>query len=348
MPFVRPDSIPGWEKTGKAYLSIDSKEPINEINKQYLNIYSTTNNSGVVATGYKGIPLRKGENYNLRFYLKGSSYHPKTLYICLKDSSRQKQFSEVFQTPITNGWKFVEHTFTAAEDTGSSILSFTTDSATVFALDDVSLFSLSSLDNHRLRGDLLKSIKELQPGFIRFPGGIFVEGYTLGSYPIWHETLGEARKRKQFFCVNGYTTTNGMGFHEYLSLCKQLKAEPVYVVNAGVTNQKRRPRYEDITKMKLLVEDALNAIAYANQPADSTFGAIRARNGHPEPFNLKYIEIGSENSGFEYRRRFLFFYEAIKEKHPEITIIGNDIFNQRGINYLLDYHYYTDRSVCAW
>lgn len=344
MPFVRPDSIPGWIKTTHAYLSLNSQEPINDVNKQYLTVYNSGGGGrgGVLATGYQGIPLKKGEKYDLYFFLKGSSFQQKTLYVCLEDSSRQKTYSEVFTTPITNNWKFTKHTFTASDSTNCAILSFTTDSATVFSLDDVSLFSQSSLANNRLREDLFESIQALHPSFVRFPGGKHVEGYTQGTYPIWHETMGESRKRKQFFSINGYTTTNGLGFHEYLVLCEQLKAEPVYVVNAGITNQDRRPRYEDITKMKFLVEDLLNAIAYANQPADSTYGAQRARNGHPEPFNLKYVQIGSENKGFEYRRRFLLFYEALKEKHPEITIIGNDAFERRGMSYLLDHHYYAD------
>lgn len=344
IPFVRPDSIPGWKSVGSTYISLDEKEPINGVNKQYLSVYNSgqSGRGGVIATGYDGITLKKGEKYDLEFYVKGSSFYAKTLYVSLQDSSLQTQVSEPLTTLITNGWKQVKHTFTANKNINAGVLSFTTDSTAAFALDDVSLFPQSSYKNYRLRSDLFEHIQALQPRFIRFPGGIFVEGYTQGSYPIWHETVGNPKSRKQFFTINGYTTTNGMGFHEYLQLCEQLNAEPVYVINAGVTNQKRRPRYEDITKMKFLVEDALHAIAYANQPADSTYGAMRAQNGHPEPFNLKYIEIGSEHSGFEYRRRFLLFYEAIKEKYPEISVISNDLFEQRGMNYLMDYHYTAD------
>ena len=88
-----------------------------------------------------------------------------------------------------------------------------------------------------------------------------------------------------------------MGYHEYLQMCEDMGAEPIYVINSGITSQSRRPRYEDITAMDKLTGDALDAIAYANAPADSLPGALRARNGHPEPFNLKYVEIGSENYG---------------------------------------------------
>lgn len=344
MPFVRPDSIPGWRKTGHVYISLETREPINETNKQYLQVYNREEGGrgGVIATGYNGIRLIKGEKYDLKFYLKGASANAKTLYICLEDSLRSKQYSEAFTTSLTYGWKYVKHTFTATDSIANAVLSFTTDNEAAFSLDDVSLFAQSSVRNNNLRADLLEHIQALQPGFLRFPGGIFAEGYAQGSYPIWHETIGVPRHRKNFFNVNGYTTTNGLGYHEYLVLCEQLQAEPIYVINAGITNQKRRPRYEDITKMKFLIEDALDAIAYANQPADSTFGKMRARNGHPAPFNLKYIEIGSENKGSEYQRRFLLFYEAIKEKYPEITIISNEILDRRGMNYNIDQHFYAD------
>ena len=110
-----------------------------------------------------------------------------------------------------------------------------------------------------------------------------------------------------------------MGFHEFLQLCEDLGTEPIYVVNSGITSQSRRPRYEDITKMDKLVQDALGAIAYANEPADSLIGSLRAKQGHPEPFNLKYIEIGSENYGQEYAKRFKLFKEAIREIYPDVT-----------------------------
>lgn len=181
----------------------------------------------------------------------------------------------------------------------------------------------------------------LNPQFVRFPGGSFVEGYTAGTYPIWHETIGDNSTRKNFWNVWGYGSTNGMGYHEYLQMCEDLKAEPLYVINSGVTSQSRRPRYEDITAMNKLVQDALEAIAYANQPADSTFGAMRAKNGHPEPFNLKYIEIGSENYGQEYSKRFDLFKKAINETYPEITVIKSSFIAGKNRTEWTDYHFYS-------
>ena len=64
------------------------------------------------------------------------------------------------------------------------------------------------------------------------------------------------------------------------------------------------------------VQDALDAIEYANGPADSQWGALRAKAGHPAPFNLKYMEIGNENGGPTYDEHYTLFYDAIKAKYP--------------------------------
>lgn len=113
----------------------------------------------------------------------------------------------------------------------------------------------------------------LGPSFYPFPRRQFRGGVYGGYVPIWRETLGDISERKHFWNVWAYGTTNGMGYHEYLQMCEDMGAEPIYVINSGITSQSRRPRYEDITAMDKLTGDALDAIAYANAPADSLPGA---------------------------------------------------------------------------
>ena len=78
-----------------------------------------------------------------------------------------------------------------------------------------------------------------------------------------------------------------------------------------------------LDKMDEFVQDALDAIEYANGPADSTWGALRAKAGHPAPFDLKYMEIGNENGGPAYQERYALFYDAIKAKYPEMHLVAN-------------------------
>ena len=345
IPFVRPDSIPGWLPVSDgSFLVTDMSERINENNRRALlvTVYADTlrGRGGAKALGYGGMVFRKGEQYRFSFYAKSASSYPRRIHVALEDSLLNPLSGRFSITP-SYVWQKYSHVFTATGDSEQAVLTITSDSTQTFWIDAVSLMPVDTWKGrgNGTRKDLAEAIAALHPRFIRFPGGDFVEGYTAGTYPVWHETVGAVENRRQFWNVWAYGSTNGMGYHEFLQFCEDMEAEPVYVVNSGVTSQSRRPRYEDITKMDKLVQDALDAIAYANEPADSTFGAMRAANGHPEPFGLKYIEIGSENYGYEYTRRFRFFERAIREHYPEVTIIGNGVISKRSRGDWTDLHF---------
>lgn len=351
VPFLRPDSIPGWRALSKnTSLHIDNYELINDKNKRSLFVYVSPTEAlrrgGVLADGFKGIPLKKGEKYDLTFYIKSSSAQLKNIRVALADSTGTDLFSTPFRLQPGFEWKKYAHTFTAEQTTNSAALIFETDTPIGFWLDVVSLFPEKTWKNRSngQRTEVMNAIEALHPAFIRFPGGTFAEGYTAGTYPVWHETVGSITTRRHFWNVWSYGSTNGMGYHEYLQLCEDLKAEPIYVINSGVTSQSRRPRYENIRTMDVLVQDALDAIAYANQPADSTWGALRAKMGHPEPFGLKYIEIGSENSGYEYERRFDLFKQAINKSYPDIMVISSSPIIGKRRSEWADGHYYANES----
>lgn len=350
MPFIRPDSVPGWRSLNKSsFIRPDGAERINEKTGRSLAVMAipdATSAGGVSAYGYNGIPLVKNEKYELTFYVKTASMRPKTVKIGLADSIGSKYMSEIFEIQPVNTWKKYHHSFTATGDTNDAQLIFSSDSSMVFWLDMVSLFPHETWNSRAngLRPEVMKLIKNLNPAFIRFPGGSFVEGYTLGTFPVWDETVGPLAERKHFWNIWAYGTTNGVGYHEYLQMCEDLGAEPIYVINSGVTNQARRPRYEDITNMSKLVENALDAIGYAVLPKDSILGIKRAQNGHANPFNLKYVEIGSENYGQEYAKRFNLFKKAINEKYPDITVLSSSPINNMGRHEWTDRHLYTNES----
>lgn len=346
LPFVHPDSVIGWRAlTAETRLYLDTQGTLNEQNRRSLLVSSVPSQEGkgggVYATGYAGIPIRKGETYALTFFAKGASMVPKEIRVALEDSIRARQGSDSFTIAPSYEWRRYRHVFTATEDWNNAVLSFRTDSSTVFWLDVVSLFPEKTWKGrpNGQRADLMELIADLQPKFIRYPGGSYAEGYTAGTFPVWHESLGDIAHRKSFWNVHAYGSTNGFGFHEFLQLCEDLEAEPVFVIHSGITSQSRRPRYEDITAMDKLVNDALDALRYANDPADSLMGSWRARNGHPEPFRLKYVEIGSENYGTEYRKRFELFRAAIKQYDPEITVISSSFTSRKNWGDWVDTHY---------
>ena len=196
---------------------------------------------------------------------------PRTIRVALEDSMANTVLSDVFQVAPLYEWKRYRHTFTATEDAPNAVLTITADTSAVFWLDVVSLFPEDTWKGRKngLRPDLAALVDSFGPSFYPFPRRQFRGGYTAGTYPIWRETLGDISERKHFWNVWAYGTTNGMGYHEYLQMCEDMGAEPIYVINSGITSQSRRPRYEDITAMDKLTGDALDAIAYANAPADS-------------------------------------------------------------------------------
>lgn len=347
IPFIPRDSIPGWRRVApNTRIWLDTQERINEKNLRSLGVAVSTSavqgTGGVVAEGYHRVSIRKGERYRFSFFAKGAYTQPRSIRVALMDSVASVAYSDVFEVAPVSEWKRYQHTFTATDDIRDAVLAMTTDTSQMFWIDVVSLMPEKTWKGREngVRADLAALIDSLSPRFIRFPGGSFVEGYTAGTYPVWRETVGDISERKHFWNVWGYGTSNGMGFHEYLQLCEDLNAEPVYVLNSGVTSQSRRPRYENITAMGRLVDEALAAIAYANAPVDSALGAMRARNGHPDPFHLRYVEIGSENYGTEYARRFRLFQETLREVYPEVKLIGSSDVPRRDWDVWVDSHYY--------
>lgn len=341
------DSVIGWRKlSASTQMMPDRKELINETNRQSLcvAVYETAVNGrgGVVAEGFNGIRVRKGGKYDLSFYLKGGNQSSRSIHVALEAPDGKRTLSDVYQVSTTPDWQRLSHTFTATADAADAVLTISTDSTAVFWLDVVSLFPQETWKNRKngFRKDIMEMIAAMNPGFVRFPGGDVLEGYTAGSFPEWKESVGDIASRKNFWNVYGYGSTNGAGFHEYLQLSEDLGAEPVMVVNGGVTSQSRRPRYEDITAMDALTQHVLDAIEYANAPADSVWGAMRAKNGHQAPFNLRYIQVGNENYGSEYLKRFELFKKAIGERYPDIIVISSD-YNSLSSGNWVDRHFNT-------
>ncbi|MDR3269518.1 MAG: glycoside hydrolase [Tannerella sp.] len=343
VPFVAPEAVPGWHLLSEhTWWYLNVTDPVNEKNRRSLGLrvdYSGRG-GGVVAEGFHGIGLRKGEQYELSFYLRGGSYA--TLTVGLRDSMARKFLSDTCRIRPTSEWTPVRHTFTATGDMQNATLVFSADSGLWFYLDKVSLFPRKTWKGqpNGLRADLMDALAALNPKFVRFPGGSSVEGYSIETASRWEETIGPVNMRQPAWSIWGYGVTNGMGFHEYLQLCEDLNARPIYVTNAGMLNQRYRLRYEEIKNMDVWAERLENALAYANAPVDSTYGRMRADNGHAAPFGLHTVEIGHENNGVIYNRRYRYLRQGLKERFPEMSLICNDSAAMKGFRGdWIDTHY---------
>ena len=321
-----------------------AENPLNTRNKRSLRIdvakASPAAGAGVSNSGYWGIPVTQGAEYHLSFAARRGEGADIPLTASL-ESKDGKVYATASLTVGTATWSTFKTTLKAdANDTDARLVLRATAPGTL-CLDMVSLFPAATWKGrpNGLRQDLAKMMEDLAPAFVRFPGGCWVEGDTMKESYRWKETIGPLQERRTQWNIWGYWATHGLGYHEYLQLCEDLKAEPLFCVNVGMSHKENVP----MDRMGEYVQDALDAIEYANGPADSPWGSLRARNGHPEPFHLKYIEVGNENGGPAYLERWPLFHKAIKAKYPDIQLIANEWAGGHPTDPkpdLIDEHYY--------
>lgn len=180
------------------------------------------------------------------------------------------------------------------------------------------------------RIDLSQILADAHPKFLRFPGGNYLEGDYFNERFNWKHTIGPVEQRPGHRSCWGYWSTDGFGLPEFLGWCQDLNMEPVLAVFAGYTLKK--DYIPAGPKLEPYVQEALDEIEYVTGDAATTkWGAQRARDGYPEPFKLRYVEIGNEDwfdrSG-SYDGRFSQFYDAIKAKYPDLQLISS-IGNER-------------------
>ncbi|HSI73718.1 MAG TPA: alpha-L-arabinofuranosidase C-terminal domain-containing protein, partial [Fimbriimonas sp.] len=325
----------GWKSIGEGTLSTTADDVLNRSRPYSLKIerLSDSRPFSVVNEGFWGIPVVTGQRYRLALWTKGDT----SLDVSLADG--EQTFASA-RLKTTQGWSRQEVILRANGSNSNAKLVLSPVAKGTVTLGYSSLMPVQDLP---FRPDLLKKLKEIRPGFVRFPGGCFVEGDTLPQRWNWKDSLGPIEGRRGMPQILwGYSISNGLGYHEYLQLCETLGSEPMFVANVGMSHREVVP----MTAMDAYVQDTLDAIEYANGPVTSTWGALRAKNGHPKPFNLKYVEIGNENGGAAYNERFKLFAEAIHQKHPEIVRIA-DLWGGLPTSApyeLIDEHYYSTPS----
>lgn len=201
------------------------------------------------------------------------------------------------------------------------------------AVDMLSLMPHDTYKGHGLRKDLAEVIADLKPRFVRFPGGCMLHGQGLDNIYHWKESVGPQKDRKPALNIWGYHQTRKLGFYEYFQWCEDMGAEPLPVLAAGVPCQNSQPNAEGVcgqqggipmSEMPQYVQDVLDLVEWANgDPSVSKWAKMRADAGHPAPFNLKMVGIGNEDLiSTDFEQRYLMICKALKEKHPEIEVVG--------------------------
>lgn len=323
-----------WHAIGNAQISLISKTLLNQVQKQALHISlpsatSRTSLSGVTNEGFWGIHAVKGRTYTLNLWMRAAKGYTGKVYASLQNANGTKKYAQTMFANIGKNWKKYTTTITATDNDNAASFGLQFDRAGEVDIDMVSLFPPTFKNRKNgLRKDLAQLLYEDKPAFIRFPGGCYVEG--VGSYENafqWKRTIGPIEQRPGHENkVWGYRSSDGLGFDEYLQMCEDLHAAPLFVVNIGIGHEYLIP----VNDLQPYIQNTLDALDYANGATSTPMGALRAKNGHPKPYGIKYIELGNENyqagndaRSSQYPERYNLFRKAIAARYPEIKIIGN-------------------------
>ena len=310
--------------------------------------------AGVANSGYWGIPVQPKTTYRATILAKADAGFSGPLTVSIvSDDGKTVYAAEKFSGLATDWGKF-EVTLKTGRvvPTANAHFVITLDQPGTVWFGLVSLFPPTWNDQpNGFRKDLMQMLVELNPKFLRFPGGNYVEGDMVETRFDWKKTLGPVEQRHGHPCPWGYRSTDGMGLLEFLEWCEDMKAEPVLAVYAGYSL--RGMHVNPGPDLAPFVQDALDEIEYVTGDTNTTWGAQRAKDGHPAPFNLHYVEIGNEDwfdKSKSYDGRFAQFYDAIKAKYPQlktISTIGDDQPETSRVHSrkpdVMDEHYY--RSV---
>lgn len=330
-----------WKLSGgngaKGEMHYDSSRPLNPMNRHSLRV-SAEGAFVLENEGYFGMNIVKGEAYTFRLAARATNDSAGPLTVRLVSASGQ-ELARGEIAKLSNGWKYYQADLTASGSDPKAKLEIGGAGPTTLFLDMVSLMPKRTWKKTGLRPDLAEAMDGLRPSILRFPGGCWVEGEDMSRMYNWKKTIGDIDTRTPLWNIWGYNATHGLGYHEYLQLTEDLGATPVFCINIGMSHQEVVP----MGQMGQWVQDALDAIEYANGPTNSFWGSLRAKHGHPAPFGLKYLEIGNENGGEAYRERWELFVTALRAKYPEVQLIANHWlggYPEQPAPDLVDEHYY--------
>ncbi|MEI6950227.1 alpha-L-arabinofuranosidase C-terminal domain-containing protein [Paraflavisolibacter sp. H34] len=309
-------------------LALTQEKPLNAATpnslKVSVNRLDAAGKNNLVNDGFWGIRTTKGDTYNLTFYARTAGYKG-PLTVSLQGPDGAVLGSYKFASLGGADWKKYTCALKATADEAKAKFLVNFGGTGTVWLDHVSLFPAKTFKNrpNGMRADLAQYLADLKPSFIRWPGGCFVEGINVESAPNWKRSIGPVEKRPGTYSPWGYWSSDGFGYHEFLQFCEDIKSDALYVFNAGVGCEMRSGTFIPDEGVDSIITDILDGIEYAIGPATSKWGRVRAANGHPQPFPLKYIEIGNEQSGPRYARRYNWFYDAIKKKYPQLKILAS-------------------------
>ena len=330
----------GWEAFGDFEIKDDG--PFERC-PHYLRLRYPGHNerrSGISNNGFFGIGLHKGEDYRFSVWARAPKGVAKIIvqFIDRATMEENQQFTSDTITIASTEWKQYEQVIKSPRTIAKGQLRIFLRGKNGVDLEHISLFPVNTFKNRKngMRRDLAQALADENPGLLRFPGGCIVEGVDLKTRYQWKNTIGPVENRPlnenrweytfPYRFYPDYFQSYGLGFFEFFQLSEDIGAEPLPVLNVGMACQFQNwnddSAHVPYDQLQPYIQDCLDLIEFANGPADSQWGKIRAEMGHPEPFNMKFIGVGNEQWDDLYFKRLEPFVAAIKAKYPNIQIVG--------------------------
>lgn len=254
-----------------------------------------------------GLALVSGKQYTGRIYLRGTPGAKVKVTLAWGEDAQDRQTVSI--GPLTNEYKKFPLSFAAKSDTTNGALEITGTGSGSFHVGAISLMPADNVQG--FRPDTTALLRQLHSGFWRLPGGNFISDWD------WHDSVGDIDKRPPMFDYAwNAMQTNDVGMDELMTLCKLIDVEPYITVNAGFGD----------------AHSAAEEVEYMNGSVNTRFGAMRARNGHPEPYNVKFWDIGNEPYGaWQLGHTTLRYFElktnefarAMRKVDPSITLLAS-------------------------
>ncbi len=385
--FEYPNHFAGWDVSGNVTIKDDG--PF-ERNPHYARMAPTGHSdkhSMLENRGFFGMGVKGGQEYRFSVWARVPDGGKAKLWIDLVDNATMGEDQKLCNAGVeVSGSEWKKYTAILKPKTtfAKAHLRVWADSKVTTDVEHISLFPTDTWKGREngMRKDLAQALFDMHPGVFRFPGGCIVEGTDLATRYQWKNTVGPVENRPLNENRWHYTFTNryfpdyyqsyGLGFFEFFQLCEDFGSEALPVISCGLSCQFQNP---DPTKpgvhvalddLEPYIQDALDLIEFANGPADSKWGKVRAEMGHPEPFNLKFLGVGNEQWDYDeahggfgpvFTARLKKFSDAIRKKYPNIKLIGTTGPNSEGWDFdllqprmkelkvdLYDEHYYRNEK----
>jgi alpha-N-arabinofuranosidase len=318
------------EKSGYAII-VESKDKTNK-NSCRIEVKDDKGYT-LINEGFRGMGIKANETYNLSIMAANEQGNISKIKFQFIDATGNI-LAETAVSPSSKDWKKYTAQLKPLKTEAKAKLKITFEGTGTINVDMISVFPQETWKNrpNGMRKDLVQKLYDLNPGFLRFPGGCIVEGRTLAQRYQWKKTVGPVEDRE--LIINRWNTefahrpapdyfqSFGLGFFEYFQLAEDIGAEPLPILSCGMACQFNTGELVPMGEIDPYVQDAVDLIEFANGAVSTPWGKVRSDMGHPKPFNMKLIGVGNEQWGADYIERYKVFEKAIHAKYPDITIVS--------------------------